>query len=290
MPWAGRVGHRLRRSHRRSQRRIEEQLRVEVLPPSLDDEHEAVYQRYRTVARGERSSTLADLLFGDRAARTDIFDTLEVRFTTPDGRLAGFSWFDVGATSVQSLVGVYDPDFAHLGLGFGSMLYEIQWAQERNFHWFYPGYVLPGDAAMDYKLRVGDVEYLDPTGAWQPWSAFDPAAIPTAELTRRLEAVAVRLAERGVGSDLQVYPMFEAPAWHANLSNCVGDPLVLLVPSGSPRSVIAISWDLDRGAYRVRRCMQAAAISRSATDDLETLMESMQAARRSRCWSCCSSR
>ena len=160
-------------------------------------------------------------------------------------------------------MGVYDPAYADLSLGFASMLYEIRWAQERGLDWFYPGYVLPGDDAMDYKLRVGAVEHLDGRGAWLPWSTFDPNEAPSRQVERRLDEVAASLADRGAACTPQLYPMFEAPAWHANLSSCLADPLFIAVPLPAPRALLAITWDLDRQAYRLRRCLRAAAVSRS---------------------------
>lgn len=257
-------GYRMRKSLRRTLNKVERELRIEITDPVLDDEHEAVYQRYREVARGERSATLADFLYGDRDPADDIFDTREVRITTPDGRLAGFSWFDLGRDAIQSLVGVYDPDFAQLSVGFASMLAEIRWAQERGMRWFYPGYVLPGAPAMDYKLRVGEVEFLDDDGHWLPWERFEPDAIATAELDRRLGRLEALLEERMVPFERFTYPMFEAPAWHPNLATCLTEPLVLLIPSSRNRSVRVLYYDLERRAYRLRRCVRASAIARAA--------------------------
>lgn len=259
--------HRFRKSQRRVMRKIEANLKVEFGFPSLDAEHEAVYQRYRTIARGERSATLTDFLYGDRPADLDVFHTREVRFLTPDGQLVGFSWCDLGGNSLQSLVGVYDPDYAHLSLGYASMLYEMRWGIEQGYRWFYPGYVLPGDAAMDYKLRIGDVEFLEHDGRWYPWERFDEARQATRLLEGRLQEVQRHLHDRDVPHAQELYPMFEAPAWHTNLANCLPDPIVVSIPLAAPRNVLCVSWDMEREAYRLRRCLRASAISRSVHDD-----------------------
>jgi len=259
--------HRFRKSQRRVMRKIEANLTVEFGFPSLDPEHEAVYQRYRTIARGERSATLTDFLYGDRPADLDVFHTREVRFLTPEGRLVGFSWCDLGGNSLQSLVGVYDPDYAHLSLGYASMLYEMRWGIEHGYRWFYPGYVLPGDNAMDYKLRIGDVEFLDHDGRWHPWERFDEARQATRLLEGRLQEVQRHLHDRDVPHAQELYPMFEAPAWHTNLANCLPDPIVVSIPLAAPRNVLCVSWDMEREAYRLRRCLRASAISRSVHDD-----------------------
>jgi arginine-tRNA-protein transferase len=266
--------HRFRKSQRRVMRRIDEQLRVEIVDPSLDAAHEAVYQRYRTVARGERSASLSDFLYGDRPADLDVFDTREIRFIredgTPEGQLVGFSWFDLGDSALQSLVGVYDPDFAHLSLGYASMLYEMRWGIERGYRWFYPGYVLPGDPAMDYKLRAGAMEFLGRDGVWHPWEAFDPELQATRLLEQRLADVRRHLEDRDVPHAQELYPMFEAPAWHTNLANCLPEPVILTIPLAAPRNVLCVSWDMEREAYRLRRCLRASAISRSVNDELDS--------------------
>ncbi len=265
--------HTFRKSQRRVMRRIEEQLRVEVGDPIIDDAHEAVYQRYRTIARGERSATLTDFLYGDRVTSLDVFHTREIRFIledgTPGGRLVGFSWFDLGREALQSLVGVYDPAYGHLSLGYASMLYEMRWGMERGYRWFYPGYVLPGDAAMDYKLRAGAMEFLDHDGSWRPWDAFDPTRQATRLLEERLAVVRRHLEDREVPHAQELYPMFEAPAWHTNLANCLPEPMVVTIPLAAPRNVLCVSWDMERAAYRLRRCLRASAISRSIHDDTD---------------------
>jgi arginine-tRNA-protein transferase len=258
--------YRPRKSMRRTLNKVRRHLQVEVGEVQLDDEHEAVYQRYRTIARGERSATLHDFLYGDRDPELDVFDTREVRFRHPDGRLAGFSWFDVGADAIQSLLGVYDPDVGHLSVGFASMLEEIGWAQEHDRRWFYPGYVLPGAPAMDYKLRVGDMQFLRDDGVWRPYHELDEDSLATEELRRRLDAAQEELEDCGVPYERHLYPMFEAPAWHSNLATCLTEPLVLLVPGRQNRTLRVVYWDLERQAYRLRRCVKASAIARAASD------------------------
>ena len=61
--------------------------------------------------------------------------------------------------------------------------------------------------------------------------------------------------------------MFEAPAWHTNLANCLPDPMVVSIPLAAPRNMLCVSWDMEREAYRLRRCLRASAISRSVTDE-----------------------
>ena len=162
-------GHEFSRSSRKLLSRNRRRFRVEVRDVVVDDQREALYQRYRRAARGDRSPSLDDFLYGD-ADPLDLFYTREIDLWQGD-RLVAFSWFDVGHQTAQSLMGVYDPELSRHSLGFTTMLLEIEEAARAGVRYYYPGYVLPGEPAMDYKLRIGNVEWHDPDrGVWRPWS------------------------------------------------------------------------------------------------------------------------
>ncbi len=167
--------HRFRRSSRKLLSRNRRHFQIAFHDHArLDDEHESLYQRYRAVARGERSPSLEDFLYGD-SDPVGLFDTREVSLSL-DGRLVAFSWFDLGEDSSQSLMGVYEPSLSSHSLGFTTMLLEIEYSMQRGLRWFYPGYVLPGEPAMDYKLRVGDVQFRDAP----PINTYEVGAFPVA--------------------------------------------------------------------------------------------------------------
>ena len=255
----------LRKSLRKQLRKLHRDFRVEVGEVVLDDAHQAIYSRYREVARGDRPPEARHLLLGE--GNVDRFDTREVRIWDGD-RLAAYSWFDVGADSVQSVSGVYDPDYARHSLGFATMLVEIRWAMERDLGFHYAGYVLPGDACMDYKLRVGPMQYLHPdTRRWAPWPPHETLDLPTDRLWTALEHAHEALALRGIEAELTDYRLFELSAYQPRLRNCLAEPAFVRVdPPRKPAVVPLVTWDLDRELYRLVRCVRAVGKAQSTLD------------------------
>lgn len=261
----------LTRSNRKLMARNHKLYRVEEGPVVLDDEHEALYQRYRQGARGERSETLVDFLYGESS--TDVFPTREIRVFDGD-RLVAFSWFDLGRETVQSLMGVYDPALSRHSLGYWTMLLEVEHARRTGRRFFYPGYVLPGDPAMDYKLRLGDVEFLHPdAGQWRPLAELAAVQLPTDRLRRSLEQVREALEARGIPARTVAYPWFEAPAWQPDLTSCLDQPLVLrCFPEQRGGALLIVTYDLDRSQFGLLRCLRARAITRGRSE-VETPIE-----------------
>lgn len=258
-------GHRFRRSARRLIAKNADRFRVEVGPVVVDDEREELYQRYRRVARGERSSTLADFLYGE--SDRDVFDTREVR-VWDSGRLSAFSWFDLGAEAVQSLIGVYDPELSRHSLGFYTMLLEVEHSLDLGLRYHYPGYVLPGDPAMDYKLRMGGVEFLHPwTRDWRPIEELAGVPLPTERLDLALRAAREALIKAGIPAEVRRYPWFEAPAWQPDLAACLDQPVVVeCFPGKRSSSLMLVTCEVDRSAFSLVRCLRARAVTRGRSD------------------------
>ncbi|MCA9489112.1 MAG: GNAT family N-acetyltransferase [Myxococcales bacterium] len=258
-------GYRPGKNARKLLSRAERRFRIEIGPMTLDDEREALYQRYRANARGERSPTLVDFLYGD--ADRNVFDTREISLWEGD-RLVAFSWFDQGAIAVQSLIGVYDPEHGGASLGLTTMLLEARHAADQGLSFHYPGYVLPGDPAMDYKLRLGGVEVFDPwQRRWRPLEQLADVPLPTERLELGLDRARAALSMLGVPSEIRKYPWFEAPAWQPDLTACVGEPLVLeCFPERAGATFLAVTHDLDRGLWVLQRCLRARAVTRGRAD------------------------
>lgn len=246
---------------------------VSVGEVRLDDEHEALYQRYRRSAKGDRSPTLDDFLYGD--SDRDVFDTRELTLRDERGALVAWSWFDLGRDSLQSLLGVYDPDRARDSLGLTTLLLEARWAAGQGLRHHYPGYVLPGDPSMDYKLRLGpQMEFLDPfQHGWRAIDELPTLPLPTHLLEQNLEVARRALAAVGVRSTLRRYPWFEAPAWQPDLSACVDQPMLLeCFPERAGGTFLAVTYDLDHQRFGVLRCLRARAVTRGRAE-IETPIE-----------------
>lgn len=249
--------YRLRRSHKRLHKRNGRRYTVQEHPLALDAEHEEVYRRYLTVARGHRPATLEGALHG--GAPLDRFATRELTLRTEEGRLAGFCAFDLGNESLQSLMGVYDPAFRKDGLGFWTLLLEVEHARSLDLRYHYAGYVLPGDVSMDYKLRVGAMEFLDPdTGRWRDWEHFDELELPTDRLDAALAAAREALTWRGLAVSTVDYRFHEVGAWNPQLGRTLAHPRVLVVQPDEDRGWdLLVAHDLDRRCYEVLVALRA---------------------------------
>jgi hypothetical protein len=232
----------------------------EIGPMRVDAERERLYQRYRETVRGERSPCLEDFLHGD--SERDVFDTWEV-CVRDEGRIVAFSWFDRGQCTIQSLLGVYDPDHRGHSLGYYTMLKEVEFGIDQGMTHFYPGYVLPGEPAMDYKLRVGEVEFLENRSRlWLPWTELTNYEMPVERLATALVAAEEALEAVGLTGQTRQYPMFEAPAWHAHLRGCLDQPLVLdVAPENWVPRPLVVAYDPERSCYRLLRCIRARALT-----------------------------
>lgn len=259
--------YRFRKGLRKLMNRNGRRFRLSRGPLVVDAEREALYQRYLTVARGDRAGSLAEFLYGD--SERDLFESREIGIWEGD-RLVGFSWFDLGRSSIQSLIGVYDPDCADASLGFYSLLLEVRYGIETGRRFHYSGYVLPGEPVMDYKLRVGHMQWLDvQRGAWRPWETFSQESLPTQQLRRALWTARAALLRHGVPAAMRGYPMFEAGAYDADLETCLDQPLVLeCFPRRGAATAMMITWDLDRSFYNLLRCVRA--VGRYRSSDSET--------------------
>ncbi|MED5374154.1 MAG: hypothetical protein VX899_24265 [Myxococcota bacterium] len=249
-----------RKSQRKLLSRIHRRFRVEHGPLRLDQEKRDLYARYRLEASGTRAERLEAVLGGNRGQA--LFDTHEIRIY--DGEtLVAFSWYDLGDHSAESILGVYCPTYASHSLGYATMLLEVQALRERGTRFYYPGYVLPGAPEMDYKLRLGPVEYWDPDAwTWRPRDESGRILHVVEHSQRLLTEVSRWLAGGGVSARLVAYPGFELPSMQPSLSDGLAVPVMLHVPSeDDPGNPLVVTWSAEVG-FSVQRCQAMVLIAR----------------------------
>ena len=252
--------YRFRKGLRKLMRRNARQFSIQCAPAQLDDEIEALFQRYRANFRGKLSESLQESLYGE-SGRV-IYNTW--RFSIRDGdRLIAASFFDLGQDSMQSVMGIYDPDYARHSLGFTTMLLEIEYGKQAGLRYFYPGYVSPGYPAFDYKLRVGDVEWYEPEAdTWLPWSTVVDEHLPAARIKRALAAVQGELSELGVDSALRMYPPYRVASLDRRLEQCLKQPLfVECHPDRRDSFCMLITYDFLTQSYQLELCLRYANIA-----------------------------
>lgn len=240
-------GYRFRRSLRKRMARNYNRFQVTVGDFVLDEERERLYSRYRASVEGSRAKTL-DEVTGGVAGRA-LFHTREIAIRH-NGELVGFSWFDLGETSVQSLIGVYHPEYAKHGLGFWTMLLEIEHAVSIGMRYHYAGYVLAEPSGMDYKKQVGALEHFNPVAkTWQAAFPF-PGGQSPAEIQRRRIGEA-EAAHRAAGSIVtRVFNSALAfPSLQELVPQCVRVPILLVCTAPDPFLGVLTTWDETLGRF-----------------------------------------
>ena len=185
----------------------------------------------------------------------NIFDTQEV--AVYDGeRLVAFSFFDLGKNSVASIMGIYDPAYSKYSLGFFTMLMEIAFAQENDFEFYYPGYVVPGYERFDYKLRIGEVQYYDlAASAWLSHGKLRDADIPVNQMNRKLKELNLLLEKQGLGSRKMYYPLFEVNLFGFWRTNFFDHPVFLHCNFRKSKHVqLMVVYDVRSRSYLLMRC------------------------------------
>ncbi len=250
-----------RKSLRRRMRKVEGRFQVSHQPWKMTAEHLELYRRYRQHVGGDRSDEL-DQVLHDESER-NLFDSWEVSIREPDGRLVAFSVFDRGSESLQSIVGVYDPDHARQGLGIATMLFEVRYGLEHGYRYHYAGYVVPGVAAFDYKRELGELEYYDPTAdAWLPLAELDELRLPARQLQAGLQQVAEGLSQAGIPHIIRCYPPFRIVYMNGLQGRCMSSPLfVECGPGMGGELCLAVTHDPERGGYALEAFVRAEDLS-----------------------------
>lgn len=241
--------HRFRGSLRKLMARNARRFRVEVGALVLDAEHEQLYARYRQMVGGSRAESLDEVLGGASGRR--LFESREISIWSGDA-LVGFSWFDLGETSMQSLIGVYDPEHRKHGLGFYTLLLEIDHAAALGMRFHYAGYVLSEPSGMDYKARVGDLDYLDPVAqTWLPESPYAAGQSPAEIQRRRLGEAAEVLVQSGTTVRLVLNSALLIPGIRDQVPRCATAPILLLCLSPDHPLGLLIVWEQEHERYTI---------------------------------------
>lgn len=248
-------GYTFRKSLRKLFNKNMSRFKVVFGPARLTREKERLYHRYKLAFPGVLASNLREALMDGE--EDTIYNTFETCIY--DGnRLVGASFFDVGRRSVASIMGMYDPEYDKYSLGFFTMLLEIHFCQEQGIPFFYPGYVVPGYARFDYKLRIGDVDYYDLGNCqWKPYKTLPVEEIPLHKMHIKLEELCSQMAASGLPSRLLLYPLFEANLFSFWKAAYFDYPVLLHCfpanETATPYHLIAV-FDVRQNAFLLFKC------------------------------------
>lgn len=220
-------GYRFSKNQRKHLRHLHRHYDIAIVPCVITAEHEALYESYLTVAEGERSSRLRGVL-GDNTADVFYSKLLEVRDPAENNRLIGLSIFDEGAKAIQSIVGIYHPDYASESLGVYTMLLEVEYAIQSGFEYYYIGYFTPGFATFDYKLRLQNLEFFSPDDdSWAPLSEFRSEVLWSSQHIAKLTELKTVLDAMGIETRIRLNVHYDTIILHALGDVYVDEPLIL---------------------------------------------------------------
>ena len=216
---------------------------------SITSEKEILYQKYKSRLDGFVSPTIKNALLDNQ--ETSIYDTHEVAIYD-DGKLIGFSFFDLGKKGMASIMGIFDPDYERYSLGFYTMLAEIDYGKKNGFSYYYPGYIIPYYPKFDYKLRIGNVEfYRAKKEKWLPFDEMKDSDLPTQTIENQLITISNLLKTYNITHEIYFYPAFDSAGMnlYSELSGLETPLFIQLIPD-IRGYVFVIEFDFKKEAYR----------------------------------------
>ena len=132
----------------------------EIIPFNYNDRYELLFQKYRSSLPPGRAGDLHSFLIGDSPYL--IFNSYVINLYD-NGILIGSGVFDLGKKSAAGISSFYDPAYKKCSIGKYLIYKKIEYCQQKQFDFFYPGYFVPGLKAFDYKLKIGkeSLEFYD---------------------------------------------------------------------------------------------------------------------------------
>jgi arginyl-tRNA--protein-N-Asp/Glu arginylyltransferase len=238
----------------------------------IDEEKERLYQRYREHFPGTLAPSLNNLMYDE--LDYNIYDTREASIYDGE-RLIAFSFYDLGKNSSSSIVGVYHPAYQKHSLGYFSMLLEMQHSMQLGLEYYYPGYVVPGYPRFDYKLRIGEVEYLNLyQEKWLPYEEFGEEDIPLRQLENMMRKMEATLELARIPNRFVYYPHFSALLYSLWMEPYLSYPYFIHCFPEAGDTICAVTYDLNSSTYRVVECYVSAELSFSRGHQHYEAMES----------------
>jgi leucyl-tRNA---protein transferase len=214
-------------------------FRYEIKKASITTEKEEMFRLHQRRFRSFLCNSLEEFL-----VLTHRFDTYEIAIYD-DERLVAVSFFDEGHLSLMSLLGLFDPSYAKYSLGIYTMLLEMQYAQQTQRQWYYPGYVHERPSIYDYKLRLGKVEVYDwEARVWLKDRQPSDIANWANWLRKYTNELEKSLQEIGIICQQKIYLFFGWHYFNPMYDHLLRCPLILLLPDGR-----VVAYDADLRQY-----------------------------------------
>jgi leucyl-tRNA---protein transferase len=237
-------GFQFRKRQKKLLRTNNERFKVTVGPPRITEEKEILYQKHSIRFKAFVHSTLSEIVFANFAHL--VFNTREICVYDGD-KVVAVSYFDTGCDSMASIIAVYDEAYSSYSLGYFTMLVEMIEAREYGLSYYYPGYVMDRPSSFDYKLRLGDYEWLSAAGCW----LTNPKELEPSKASKIRDKIAelnMRMSMSGIQCELTYYPYFTAGYLMRHQ-----DPVLLIYPVyllfKSPGLLNMATFDIEEDCF-----------------------------------------
>jgi arginyl-tRNA--protein-N-Asp/Glu arginylyltransferase len=233
-----------KKSQRKIIRQCDARFTVTTGPAVYDSDKEELYQLHRKRFKAFVHSYLEDFFIYTHFNK--LFDTRQI--CVYDGnRLAAFSIFDVGARGMASILCAYHDDYAEYSLGHYTMFKEIELALQTEMSFYYPGYILDHPSIFDYKLRLGEMKYLNEKGLWVDRTKFSFSKTKAKEFTQKLNALSKNLKEKGFKPKKKLYPFYALGYMDTLPEKVLKYPAFLQLSEGDPCTIA--TYDMDQRCH-----------------------------------------
>lgn len=227
---------------------------IKIQPATITTEKEELFSRYSESVPFQTSSSLMDLLF--RKGDHTVYNTYEVIIRDAE-KLIGVGYFDLGQSSAAGISSFYDPAYKKYSLGKYMIYSKIEFCKSLRLTYFYPGYVVPGYPAFDYKLTMGtkQLQYLDLIT--NTWCAIEqlPAITPLNIMEQKLGELNQLFLQLGVPSQITYYEFFDAVLIPDLQDAGVLDyPIFLCWADINENNLVTlVAYDVVSGTYKLLR-------------------------------------
>jgi leucyl-tRNA---protein transferase len=185
---------------------------------------------------------LNDVVFNGALDTT--FEKMEMCVYDGD-KLIALSYFDKGENSVASILGLFDENYEKHSLGIYTMLKEIEYCQQQEYHYYYPGYVLEDNTDFDYKLQFGTVQWRTKDGDWDEEArAYTTIA---RELKEKIAQLKVLLSLNEIVAEKKIYTHYGIGYLAPKNIGLVKYPIYFQWHHGA--DLYAASYDLERQRF-----------------------------------------
>ncbi|NOS92743.1 MAG: arginyl-tRNA--protein arginylyltransferase [Cyclobacteriaceae bacterium] len=229
-----------------------------VQPATITDEKEDLYSRYRESVAFQPSESLEQLLYGS-SEEASVFNTYEV-LVYDSGKLVALGYFDLGQTSAEGIVSIYDPSYKKYSLGKFLIYKKMEYCKALGMHYYYPGYFVPGYSFFNYKLSIAtdSLSFFSlPIKQWIPIQQFDEALTPLGLMKSKLLEVKINLDHLQQAANVVNYEFFDANLIpDLRTADLFDYPVFLYSPSIDDNGIyLVMVYDIYESRYHVLACM-----------------------------------